>query len=90
MKKAQGESPAPLALVNDLYRDTLTGTLGYGADQSTDLLCDAALTTDHFAHVFWSYAQLQNRLTVILKLGDGDLIGMIHQVPGDIGQKFFQ
>ena len=79
IEQKRRENPAPLGLVNDLDRDTLTGTLGYGADQSTDLLCNAALTADHFAHVLGSHAKLQNHLTVLIELRDADLIGMIHR-----------
>ena len=88
MTKAQ-EFPAPYYLVYDLNRDTLTGPLGRGANQNTDLFGNAALTTDHLSQILGCYAQLQNGLTFALSFGHNNLFGMFDQILGDIGQKLF-
>ncbi len=73
----------------DLHRDALAGPLGHGADQGADLFGDAALAADHLAGVLRGDAQLQNGLAVGLDLIDRDLLRVIHQIPGHIGQKLF-
>ena len=49
---------------------------------------NAALAADHLAHVLGGHPKLQNGLTLALVLGDRHRVGVIHQVPGDIGQQF--
>ena len=58
--------------INNIDGNLHAGTLGIGADDSPDLLCDATLTADDLAHVVGGDTQLQRQLLIALHLRDGD------------------
>ena len=66
-----------------------SGPLGHGADQGADLFGDAPLAADHLSGVLRRDAQLLKDLAVGVGLRDGDLLRMLHQMLGHIGQKLF-
>ena len=45
------------------------------------------LAADHFTHVVGGDTQLQRQFLIALDLRDGDGVGIIHQVPGDVEQQ---
>ena len=89
------------SLVNDIFMpllSVLTGSvsftdlaiaLGDGLDNGADLLGNAALTADDLAHVVGGDAQLQRQFLIALDLRDGDRIGIINEVSGDVEQQVF-
>ena len=73
--------------VNNIDRYFLSGALRIGADDCTDLFGDAALTSDHLAHIVGRNVQLQRQLVRSLLLRHRDLIRMLDQIFGDVEQQ---
>ena len=79
-----------VALIHDFYVNPLTLTLGNRAHQRTNLFGDAALTANHLTHVIGVDTQLKDSLARASDFSDTHRIGVLHQILGDVGEKFLQ
>ena len=61
--KIEAAQRAASISINNIDGNLHAGTLGIGADDSPDLLCDATLTADDFAGICLSYAYFDEHRT---------------------------
>ena len=64
--KIEAAQRAASISINNIDGNLHAGTLGIGADDSPDLLCDATLTADDLAHVVGGDTQLQRQLLIAM------------------------
>src|SRR5262245_62708025 len=77
-------------LVDDLELDALVLVRSARAHDRPQRACDAPLAPDHLADVCLGDAQLEHGRAVALDPGDFDLVGVVDEALGQVGDQVFQ